>query len=464
MALLSEIGVQTTSSRTPKVNWLKDRIQPIYEIKMPDKLQRTNQAITLRVEVSGEKNPAAGNHQISIHLLRVTYENGKEEILTTEDPRFNFVGAWGSYTSSSYSNIARISVKVGDYFEITLPGITKVEVLSNNSTIRGIANVYINGELWGKFDQYAPKSTYNVPSISLDNLPSFTTQTIPGEWVSFPLGIFILSTPTKEEVNGMIYREVEAYDGLIVLQENKIFERVTAPIGQTYHSFILEMFEAAGVTKWNIEPSNKEITTALEWAIGTDYLRIINDLLAALNYTPLWTDENGYYISSLYRSPSEEAPDITYRADELSVIYNGMTEELDLFNVPNNWIVVLNDPEREPLVSYYRNENPESPTSYQNRGRWIVDYREVTDIADQEALDAYTQRIAFAASQVYGKVEFETAAMPIHGYSDVIELQNEALGISGKYSETDWSLPLTVGGKMKHKVRRVINIDGEAIV
>lgn len=462
MALLSEIGTVTTSSKTPKVNWLRDRIQPFYELKMPDILERKNPINTIRVEVAGERNPAAGNHQISIHLLRVTYENGKVETIPTTDPRFNFVGNWGKYNSTSYSNEARISAVKGDYFEIQIPG-AKVEILSNNSTIRGIANVYVNGVLYGKFDQYSPKTTYNTPSIVLENLPVTSVETIPGEWISFPLGIFILSTPTKEEINGMIYRDVEAYDGLIVLQENKISERVTAPVGQTYHSFILEMFEAAGITKWNIEPSSKEITTALEWSIGTDYLKIINDLLAALNYTPLWTDENGFYISSLYRSPSEESADISYKADEFSVIYNGMSEELDLFNVPNHWIMVLNDPEREPLVSYYRNDNPESPTSYQNRGRWIVDFREVTDIADQEALDAYTERIAFAASQVYGKVEFETAAMPIHGYSDVIEIDNEALGISGTYSETDWTLTLDVGARMKHKVRRVINIDGEAV-
>lgn len=328
MATLEEVGRKVTIEYTPKVNWLKDRIQPFYEVKMPDK------------------------------------------IINSDPP-----------------------------------------------------------------------------------------QVVPGEWISFPLGIFLLSTPTKEERNGVIYREVEAYDGLIVLQENKIMERITAPVGELYTDFIYDVLQAAGVSKWNIEPSEKRITTALEWVIGTDYLRIVNDLLAALNYTPLWTDENGYYISSPYRSPQEAPIDFSYIADELSVIYNGMTEEMDLFNIPNRWIVVLNDPEREPLVSTFQNDNPESPTSFQSRGRWIVDYREVTDIADQEALDAYTERIAFAASQVYGKVAFETAAMPFHAYSDVLYLENEALDMTGKFSETDWTLKLDVGATMSHQVRRVVNID-----
>lgn len=285
-------------------------------------------------------------------------------------------------------------------------------------------------------------------------------QTIPGDWVEFPLGIFLLNTPTRAEINGMIYRDVEAYDGLIVLQESKIDERLTAPIGELYYDFIIYMLGRANITKWNIEHSDKTIITAQEWTIGTPYLTIINDLLAALNYTPLWVDENGYYISRLYRSPQERPADIEYIADELSVIYNGMEEELDLFNVPNRWIIVLNDPEREDLVSDQININPDSPTSYQARGnRYIVDFREVTDIADQAALDQYAERVAFEASQIFGNIQFETAIMPIHSYADVVYLENEILGISGKYSETEWKLPLNIGGKMSHTVRRVVNIE-----
>lgn len=462
MALLSEIGTVTTNRKTPKVNWLRDRIQPFYEIKMPDRIEEVVKANTVRVVCTGRTTSI--NTLVSLDYIKITHLNGKTEIIDNLDPRIKYVGTgWRTIApAQAYGGNEHLTGIAGDYYEFTFTG-SKFEIYGYRGSNRAIMEVFVNGELQGEFNLYNNGVIFSALNYEQDGLPTTYTRDIPGEWVSFPLGIFVLSTPTKEEINGMIYRDVEAYDGLIVLQENKISERVTAPVGQTYHSFILEMFEAAGVTKWNIEPSAKEITTALEWSIGTDYLKIINDLLAALNYTPLWTDENGFYISSLYRSPSEESTDITYKADQFSVIYNGMSEELDLFNVPNSWIMVLNDPEREPLVSHYQNDNPESPTSYQSRGRWIVDFREVTDIADQEALDAYTQRIAFAASQVYGKVEFETAAMPIHGYSDIIDIENEALGISGTYSETDWTISLDTGARMKHKVRRVINIDGEAV-
>jgi hypothetical protein len=82
----------------------------------------------------------------------------------------------------------------------------------------------------------------------------------------------------------------------------------------------------------------------------------------------------------------------------------------------------------------------------------------VADIADQQSLDAYVQRIAFEASQVYGKLTFETAINPLHDYMDVLQIEYSPLGINGKYSETSWTMPLKAGARMKHDVRKVVNI------
>jgi hypothetical protein len=291
-------------------------------------------------------------------------------------------------------------------------------------------------------------------SITLDKL-----QLLPetGGWIEFPLGIFLLASPTRKDERNQVYREVEAYDGLLILRDDKFDTRYTVTAGTNYRQAVIDILASAGITKHNIEQTDKVLPVDKEFEPGTEKLEAINALLQAINYTPIHVDVYGYFTSMTYRSPSIRAAEYTYKDDELSIIYPGMEEELDLFNVPNKWVVVCSNAEQS-LVSSYTNSNPNSPTSTVNRGRTIVDYREVTDIADQQSLDAYVQRIAFEASQVYGKLTFETAINPLHDYMDVLQIEYSPLGISGKYSETGWTMPLKAGARMKHEVRKVVNV------
>lgn len=277
------------------------------------------------------------------------------------------------------------------------------------------------------------------------------------DWLEWPLGVFILSSP-KKQGNIIVTREVEAYDLSQILIDDKFADRYTINADTNYIAAIKALLQGAGITKINIQATDKVLSTAREFEIGTTKLSAINKLLSEINYTQLIVDEYGYFVSSQYRSPSERVAEYTYKDDNMSILAHGMTEELDLFNVPNKWVVVLSNPELEPLSSVYENNNPNSITSTVSRGRTIVDFREVDNIADQESLDAYVQRIANNASQVYGYINFETAIMPHHSYSDVMNLEYSKLGIVGKYSETNWTLPLQAGAMMQHQVRKVVNI------
>jgi hypothetical protein len=301
-----------------------------------------------------------------------------------------------------------------------------------------------------------PVDKYTTYKLNFDG--NLTAKTfLPSQWIEFPLGIFLLSSPTRKDSNNNIYREVEAYDGLLILRDDKFDSRYTVPAGTNYRQAVIDILASAGITKHNIEQTDKVLPVDMEFAPGTEKLEAINALLQAINYTPLYVDVYGYFTSMTYRSPSIRAAEYTYKDDELSIVYPGMEERLDLFNVPNKWVVVCSNAEQS-LMSSYTNSNPNSPTSTVNRGRTIVDYREVTDIADQQSLDAYVQRIAFEASQVYGKLTFETALNPLHDYMDVLEIDYSPLGIKGKYVETGWTMPLKAGARMKHEVRKVVSI------
>lgn len=282
-----------------------------------------------------------------------------------------------------------------------------------------------------------------------------------GGWVEFPLGVFLLSSPRRIDAGaGVIKREIDAYDGLVILLNDKFTQRHTVVAGTRYYDEVVAILASAGISTYSLEQTDAVLPRDIEFEPGREKLFAINELLRQINYTQIHVDENGYYVAYQYRSPSERSEDYRYITNGTSVTFDGASEELDLFEVPNVFSVTRTNEEEEPLTSVFVNDNPNSPTSTVARGFQIVDFREIDDIADQAALDAYVERIAFEASQVYGRIEFSTALMPFHGYSNVVAFNYTPLEIDGKFLELSWTMDLAVGGVMTHEVRQIVNVGG----
>lgn len=278
-------------------------------------------------------------------------------------------------------------------------------------------------------------------------------------WADFPLGIFLLSSPTRMDKLTVI-RDVEAFDLSLILRDDKLTERLAIVEGTLIYDAVVDVLTSAGVELYNIERAEETLTRTIEWEPGTEKYEVVNDLLNMINYTPIHVDENGFFVSYKYRTPSERSADYVYADNALSVMLPEVEEELDLFGVHNVFTVVRTNEEEEPLASTFINDNPNSPTSTVSRGRIISDHREIDDIASQEALDEYVSRIAFEASQIYGRIRFQSALMPFHGYADVLDFSYSSLKISGKYLELSWRMKLEVGGLMEHELRQIVDVGG----
>jgi hypothetical protein len=277
-----------------------------------------------------------------------------------------------------------------------------------------------------------------------------------GGEVRWAQGTFILSTPSRGLLGGThLTREVEGYDYLQILQDDKITARHTVPRGHRYTDALYSM--TSGVLQ-RITNSTKSLPAAREWEPGTSKLEIINDLLEALNYAGAHFDEGGVFTGRPYQSPNVEPSGYDYRTDQFSVINGDPSQTIDLFAIANKWVLVKSDPDGPPIVGTYTNDNPDSLTSTTSRGRVIVDYRTEEEAADVLTLGDRAERLAFEASQVYESVEFETALMPFHGHADVYRLDIDGLGLDAKFSEQSWSMDLAPGGRMKHTARRIVNL------
>lgn len=280
-----------------------------------------------------------------------------------------------------------------------------------------------------------------------------------GAFAQFPLGVFLLSTPPRQTDSALVVtRQIQAYDLNQILNDWKTTDRYTISAGVNYMTAVQNLLTSAKITNTNLTATSLTLQTALNYAVGTPYLTIINDLLTQINYRTLWFDENGVAIAQPWVNPSAVAPEYTYADDSESVTMPTVQDAYDLFSVPNVWIVTVSQAGVTAISSTYTNSNSLSPTSTTNRGRQIVSVVANTNAPNTTTLGSIAQQIAFNDSQVYEMVTFQTAIMPFHQDYDVVQFSFSTLGISANFSEFGWSFPLQAGGTMQHTVRKIVPV------
>lgn len=275
------------------------------------------------------------------------------------------------------------------------------------------------------------------------------------DWVEWPQGVFLLSTPTRSvnEVSN-VHRDVAGYDLLQLLADDKVATRYVVTAGTAYTTAINALLPSAG----NVQSSALTAPTDIEWEPGTSKLAIVNDLLNTINYESLSVNEVGVFQVRAYQSPTERGPEYVYADDHEGLLLPQVEQTIDLFSIPNSWVRVVSQPDRAYIVSTYTNTDPGSLTSTVRRSRTITDFATVNDAADQATLDALVARLAFESSQVYEAIDFSTGIMPIHSGNDVYRITFGELAIDDVYAEHKWSMELKAGVPMVHRARRVVSI------
>ena len=273
----------------------------------------------------------------------------------------------------------------------------------------------------------------------------------------YPLGIYLMSSPARQALGGIIKRTVECYDKTQILRDDRFDSRYTVSKDTAYTAAVVNILSSAGIASSDIIPSVLETETAIEFPIGTSKLDACNALLAAINYYPIYADSFGQFRSRPYELPDGRSIDAFYATDKNSIIQPGAQEELDIFGAPNKIVRYLENAEREYLISSITNDDPNSKLSTVSRGRTIVDIAALDDVADQASLDAIVAKL-MAESKIYQTIAFETMNMPNHEYSDCLYVDNSELDVAGKYIETAWEMELWTGGKMKHECRKAVGL------
>jgi hypothetical protein len=272
----------------------------------------------------------------------------------------------------------------------------------------------------------------------------------------FPLGRFCVTTERPGSTGGVRVVEVEAYSLLWILTQCKIESIRTWTAGTRYTEVIAGLLSEAGFEAYEIEESSAVLATdRADWDIGSEFIEIINDLLAEINYTRLWADYTGVIRAEKYRPPTLSGVTHSYTEGRDSVIRADYDSELDRFGVANVFIVICDSPELEtPLRAEAVNSDPNSPYSTVSLGRRVPHIERVDNTPNLSALQDTADRLRSESLETTERIEIVTAPQPDHRANETLLV--EVGELAGVYRETGFEFELSPGGQMKHKAVRVI--------
>lgn len=270
---------------------------------------------------------------------------------------------------------------------------------------------------------------------------------------AYPLGVFIGSTPTRSTDGMRESVEVQLYSTLLVLEQDVYPESVTVAAGAVVTDAVQGLVEEAGLAT-AITPSEATLPSAMTWPAGTSRLRVVNDLLAAVNYFSADADPLGRVTSSPWRSPSEREPVYTFRPGEVAIHRPAFGVKADYYSVPNRVVAIAGNDEAE-LVAVA--EDYTSAVGRTIRGRWVTALRDGLEAVDQATLDAMAARLLLEGRQVIESVEgLQHAFIPL-ALNDVVRVVDEVLGLDDRYAVTGWKHRLVrPGAAMTTDARKVV--------
>lgn len=242
----------------------------------------------------------------------------------------------------------------------------------------------------------------------------------------WPVGTYLFTSPSMTRHDDRITYQVDLLSKLAILDEDTVEDRYSLAAATPIIPTVVSLIESTGETRVAVTESEATLSGALMWEAGTPRLTIINDLLQAAGYWALWVDGAGQYRVEPYTAPGDRATVWEFAAGETAIHEPGWSREQDLSTVPNRAVIVgQGTDDTPPLVGVATNENPESPYSYQARGRWITRTETGVEAADQAVIDQLAQRRLVDAMSPVAKLSVSHAIVPLSP-NDVVDFQSGA--------------------------------------
>ena len=247
------------------------------------------------------------------------------------------------------------------------------------------------------------------------------------------------------------------------LQESSISKPYTVHAGTNYITAVetiinaVQFYDLTGVLKplRSIFPASSLVTPFdYTWGPKTSRLDIINELLMALNWYPLWADEKGTLRSREQVAPSEEVPNNEYSTDlEPRMIIPPFELSRLRGQFPNQVAVPIDDPRRPPSYAFRENYGLGSAISVSNMEPRVeeIDGSKMYNLSRARDLADYKLGLADAQST---EASLKTDFDPRRSSHETYKLTISGVEDGTLWKVFGWSLEMATGAIMTHKIGR----------
>lgn len=186
----------------------------------------------------------------------------------------------------------------------------------------------------------------------------------------FPLGTFLVQTPSSNFDGKTRSVSMDAYTPLLELKENPPQIGYFIPKESNIMDAAYQLVRANA--RAPVVATSKEDKLYYDFVADTNdtWLTFISDLIANAKHT-FDLDEMGRILFSPKQDTASLQPVWTYDDGNSSILYPDLTMDHDLYGVPNV-VEVIHSTSGAQYYARVENNDPNSPTSICNRGREIL--------------------------------------------------------------------------------------------
>lgn len=246
----------------------------------------------------------------------------------------------------------------------------------------------------------------------------------------FPLGTFLVQTPSSSFDGKIRNVSMDAYTPLLELKEK------VPPLGYSVLKNEPIMSKAYQLVSENVRAPvvKAECSTKIhyDFVANTDdtWSSFVRDFISNAKYS-YELDEMGRILFSPKQETASLQPVWTYTDDNSSILYPEITLDHDIYGIPNVVEVIYSNG-ADYYYSRVVNDDPNSPISTVNRGREII--HRVTDpdlIGDptENQIDEYAEQLLRELSSIQYTVSYKHAYCPVR-LGDCVRLNYYKAGIT----------------------------------